>query len=419
MPYRLKPRTSPTELLTRIDRLEAAIRNLTGNIEQLQYHNQQLEQQVQRLQAEVQGGAPVPSATPQRPGAQYLPPASTPPVVAAAPPIGSLASPRPQYSAPPPGPPPVIAATPIAPPAPIESAPPASTTRRGDAFDPSANPNAPGVPRPLGTSTAATEPPPPVAEGPPGSGPRQIVSPLDLSRSPPSAGAVPRGELPAPPPVNTSATGAMQATLPPGNTARDEYDLAYGYVLHRDYSLAADAFRVFLRQYPSDRLAPEALYWLGESLFQQQKYRDAAEFVPHGLDEIRDHGTRAGGAIAAGRVACGIGRKGSSLCFARRGAAQISTRRAECKTDRAAGSEAWSLLTRLFATTKRTRCSVVLKICAGSFLPCPVAPNSTALLVLAARWAKGLSKRHKHPPKLAAVTIDHGLRRNRDAKRSP
>ena len=36
--------------------------------------------------------------------------------------------------------------------------------------------------------------------------------------------------------------------------------------------------------------------------------------------------------------------------------------------------------------------------------------NSTALLVLAARWARGLSKRHKHPPKLAAVTIDHGLR---------
>ena len=36
--------------------------------------------------------------------------------------------------------------------------------------------------------------------------------------------------------------------------------------------------------------------------------------------------------------------------------------------------------------------------------------DSTALLVLAARWARGLSKRHKHPPKLAAVTIDHGLR---------
>lgn len=33
-------------------------------------------------------------------------------------------------------------------------------------------------------------------------------------------------------------------------------------------------------------------------------------------------------------------------------------------------------------------------------------PDSTALLVLAARWAKGLKK----PPKLVAVTVDHGLR---------
>ena len=37
--------------------------------------------------------------------------------------------------------------------------------------------------------------------------------------------------------------------------------------------------------------------------------------------------------------------------------------------------------------------------------------DSTALLVLASRWAKGLKKRLKHsPPKLAAITIDHGLR---------
>jgi tRNA(Ile)-lysidine synthase len=36
--------------------------------------------------------------------------------------------------------------------------------------------------------------------------------------------------------------------------------------------------------------------------------------------------------------------------------------------------------------------------------------DSTALLVLAARWAKGLKKRLKRPPRLIAVTIDHGLR---------
>jgi tol-pal system protein YbgF len=273
----VRAQDSPTDLVMRIDHLEATIRNLTGNIEQLQYRNQQLEQQIQHLQAELQGGAPAAAAPPLRPTTQYSPPAAvSPQAVAAAPPVALPASPRPQYSPPPAAPTPAIAAVPIAPPAVIEATPP-STTRRGDAFDPSANPNAPGAPRPLGASTAATEPPPPIANTPSTAGQRQIGSPLELSTSPPTASATARGELPAPPPVNTSATGATLATLPPGNTARDEYDLAYGYVLHRDYSLAADAFRVFLRQYPSDRLAPEALYWLGESLFQQQQYRDAAE----------------------------------------------------------------------------------------------------------------------------------------------
>jgi tol-pal system protein YbgF len=65
--------------------------------------------------------------------------------------------------------------------------------------------------------------------------------------------------------------------LPPSNTPKDEYDLAYGYVLHKDFGLAADTFRDFLHKYPSDRLTPEAQYWLGESLFQDQHYRDAAE----------------------------------------------------------------------------------------------------------------------------------------------
>jgi tRNA(Ile)-lysidine synthase len=37
-------------------------------------------------------------------------------------------------------------------------------------------------------------------------------------------------------------------------------------------------------------------------------------------------------------------------------------------------------------------------------------PDSTALLVLAARWSKELKKARKRAPKLIAVTIDHGLR---------
>ena len=69
----------------------------------------------------------------------------------------------------------------------------------------------------------------------------------------------------------------MQATLPPGNSPKDEFDLAYGYLQHKDYGPAADEFATFLRQYPTDRLAPEAQFWMGEALFQSQRYRDAAE----------------------------------------------------------------------------------------------------------------------------------------------
>ena len=36
--------------------------------------------------------------------------------------------------------------------------------------------------------------------------------------------------------------------------------------------------------------------------------------------------------------------------------------------------------------------------------------DSTALLVIAARWAKDLKKRRQRTPKLLAVTVDHGLR---------
>jgi tol-pal system protein YbgF len=256
---------SQADLLTRIDRIEAALRELTGTVEQLQYRNQQLEQQLRALQDGSQAGARPPVSQPQ-------PQPQAPP------------RPSAQYSPPPVAPPPVIAAAP--PPAPIEPEPPPpppGRSGRGDAFNPALNPAAPGAPRPLGTSTAATEPPPPPAADVPPAGPRQPGAPLDLSRvsapppPPPPGGAAPGGALPPPPPSNPSGTGAMQATLPPGNSAKDEFDLAYGYLQHKDYGPAADEFANFLRQYPSDRLAPEAQFWMGEALFQSQRYRDAAE----------------------------------------------------------------------------------------------------------------------------------------------
>jgi tol-pal system protein YbgF len=263
---------SESDLVTRIDHLEAEIRDLTGTVEQLRYRNQQLEQQLQRAQI---GAAAPPPATAPRPIVQNsAPPAPSQYSLPPPPPASAQYSPQLGPYAPPPGP--VIATAPAVPVEPVETS--TASDRRGDAFDPARNPNAPGAPRPLGASTTATEPPPPVSAV---SAPRQPGAPLDLNvaSAPPDApAAAPAGgELPPPPAANPSSTGAMQASLPPGNTPKDEYDLAYGYVLHKDYGLAEETFRDFLRKYPSDRLVPEAQYWLGESLFQDKQYRDAAE----------------------------------------------------------------------------------------------------------------------------------------------
>lgn len=232
------------ELSQRIVRLEAQIRQLTGAIEQLQYRNQQLEAQLQRMQGAT--GSPPPSRVPA---------ATQPPQM------------QPQVQQPP--------------------APP-STGRRGDVFDPSQNPNAPGAPRVLGTIPAQ---PGSVAQstqqygdgevGVPGG--RAAGAPLDLStlagaaagdRGPPQAGMT---NEPVQAPVPRGPGGAQVATLPPSDSPRDTYDMAYGYVMRKDFALAEDGFRHFLRRFPSDRLVPDAQYWLGESLFQRQRYRDAAE----------------------------------------------------------------------------------------------------------------------------------------------
>lgn len=233
--------TDPGDVAVRLDSMENAIRQLTGTIEQLQYRNQQLEQQVRALQ---QGGA---AAQPQQPGVR---PSQSPNM--------------PTYQ------------------------PPAATPgRRGDVFDPNQQPNAPGAPRTLGNaSIVAPEPDagPPV--GAPGG--RDAGAPLDLSTMSanaapaPDAGNAPGQNLPPVmqqqnPPRTANVSAPQVATLPPTASPQDEYDMAYGYVLHKDYALAEQAFRDFLRKYPSERLVPDAQYWLGESMFQRQRYRDAAE----------------------------------------------------------------------------------------------------------------------------------------------
>ena len=117
---------------------------------------------------------------------------------------------------------------------------------------------------------------------------------------------------------------AALTTLPPSATPKDEFDLGIGYMQRKDYALAEETMRNFAQKYPSDPLIGDSQYWLGESFFQRQQYRDAAEAFLGGDHQIRQIGEGPGRAAAARPVAGGAEGKGSRLRRARRGDAEIS-----------------------------------------------------------------------------------------------
>ncbi|HKS62941.1 MAG TPA: tol-pal system protein YbgF, partial [Xanthobacteraceae bacterium] len=193
-----------SELVMRLNRLEGQVRQLTGQIEQLQHRNQQLEQQLARAPQSGPPSAQQRSAPPPPQQPQYAPPQSYPQQQQTYPQQGypQQAYP-PQQDSYPPGPPP-------------------AGGRRGDAFDPNQNPNAPGAPRALGGGGVVAAAPPldnqasdeePYVGAPGG---RQPGAPLDLgvmaeeaANAPPMRREVRQipGALPPPPPRNPSGTG--------------------------------------------------------------------------------------------------------------------------------------------------------------------------------------------------------------------
>ncbi len=105
----------------------------------------------------------------------------------------------------------------------------------------------------------------------------------------------PRGAstAPVPGPGSASIGGFGSTTVTPDTGAPDQigrvlqggagdgnpkqlYETAYGYLLQQDYASAETAFDEFLKRHPSDGLAGNAQYWLGESHFVRGQYKAAA-----------------------------------------------------------------------------------------------------------------------------------------------
>jgi tol-pal system protein YbgF len=231
------------DAIVRLNRLESQFRQLSGQMEQLQYENRQLKDQLRKFQEDVEfrfqdsrgGSRPSsssPSATPSRP---------------------APAQPQPA---------------------------PAQPQRRSDVFDPSETPDAPGAPRPLGSTPpsaplAADAGRPMALPGGQLAGIGDLIEQDGVEGAPMDGtphdrmAALPQGAIVERPGPSVAATSV-------GNP-RADFDAAYASFSQKQYDQAEMGFRRFLQSNPRDKLVPEATFWLGETYLQRSRYREAAE----------------------------------------------------------------------------------------------------------------------------------------------
>lgn len=193
-----------SDMFVRMQRMEGQLRQLSGQIEQLQNQNRRLEEELQKFRKDTDmrfedAGK---GAAAQRP----------------------------------------------------------ATARRNDAFDPSANPAAPGAPRAIGTTPPSAPLHPPQKRSDAAG-----AMPMQLDGQPNAAGAS------QPQRIGPSVAAATSGS------AKADYDLAQDMMKRGEYANAEMAFRQFLQAHPKSGLVPEATFQLGESYNQRSMYREAAE----------------------------------------------------------------------------------------------------------------------------------------------
>jgi len=98
------------------------------------------------------------------------------------------------------------------------------------------------------------------------------------------------------PPSAASAAAVPPATpaaprsgpLLPEGSPMDRYNFAIGLLARQDYPSAEAAFREFVSAHPSDRLAGNAQYWLGETYYVRNDMTKAAQTFLEGVKKYPD-----------------------------------------------------------------------------------------------------------------------------------
>ena len=91
-----------------------------------------------------------------------------------------------------------------------------------------------------------------------------------------------------------------------GKDERSAYAHAVDALKAGDYAESARRFRDFLAVHPGGQLAPNALYWLGESYYVTQNYALAGEQFQALLDRYPRHDKAAGALLKLGLAQYGL-----------------------------------------------------------------------------------------------------------------
>lgn len=97
-------------------------------------------------------------------------------------------------------------------------------------------------------------------------------------------------------PVLSAAAGGQQASIAPqaaapasgDASAMAQYKAGYDALVKGNYPVAEQDFRAFIKQYPGDPQAADATNWLGEALLQQQDFVNAADVLVTGYKTYPD-----------------------------------------------------------------------------------------------------------------------------------
>lgn len=87
-------------------------------------------------------------------------------------------------------------------------------------------------------------------------------------------------------PAGGAPNGTAVASLPSGDNPNTLYQASYQYLMSGDYKAAESGFRQHVKRYPADPQTAEARFWLGESLYGQGRYPEAATVF---IDTQRDY----------------------------------------------------------------------------------------------------------------------------------